>query len=132
MHLKSKLNEITKNTNESVHDRFLKIKDIEDELTALGETVKEEQISQVVLKGVKKEYNHFVTSIAVRENFPSLEDFKALLIQEEETFKEDMPSYNKQESALAMVRGGRAVTKRKTWKRKSSPFQQQLKISKPR
>ncbi|MCO5559847.1 hypothetical protein L7F22_013451 [Adiantum nelumboides] len=61
---------------------------------------------QSILKGIK-EYKHFVTSLAVRESFPSLEDLTSLLLQEEERFGEDNPTSRNQPSALIMRQGGR-------------------------
>ncbi|MCO5579388.1 hypothetical protein L7F22_033243 [Adiantum nelumboides] len=62
---------------------------------------------QSILKGIKKEYKHFVTSLAVRESFSSLEDLTSLLLQEEERFGEDNPTSRNQPSALIMRQRGR-------------------------
>ncbi|MCO5603674.1 hypothetical protein L7F22_057825 [Adiantum nelumboides] len=107
MHLKSKLNEATKSSSESVHEYLLKLRNIQDELAAIGEEVSDADMIQFILKGIKKEYRHFVTSLAVRESFPSLEDLTSLLLQEEERFGEDNPTSRNQPSALIMGQGGR-------------------------
>ncbi|MCO5567224.1 hypothetical protein L7F22_020913 [Adiantum nelumboides] len=107
MHLKSKLNEATKSSSESVHEYSLKLRNIQDELAAMGEEVSDADMIQSILKGIKKEYKHFVTSLAVRESFPSLEDLTSLLLQEEERFGEDNPTSRNQPSALIMRQGGR-------------------------
>ncbi|MCO5557073.1 hypothetical protein L7F22_034455 [Adiantum nelumboides] len=82
MHLKSKLNEATKSSSESVHEYLFKLRNIQDELAAIGEEVSNADMIQSILKRIKKEYKHFVTSLAVRESFPSLEDLTSLLLQE--------------------------------------------------
>ncbi|MCO5599502.1 hypothetical protein L7F22_053607 [Adiantum nelumboides] len=107
MHLKSKLNEATKNSSESVHEYLLKLRNIQDELAAIGEEVSHANMIQSILKGIKKDYKHFVTSLAVRESFPSLKDLTSLLLQEEERFEEDNPTSRNQPSALIMRQGGR-------------------------
>ncbi|MCO5570299.1 hypothetical protein L7F22_024017 [Adiantum nelumboides] len=107
MHLKSKLNEATKSSSESVHEYLLKLRNIQDELAAIGEEVSDVDMIQSILKGIKKEYKHFVTSLAVRESFLSLEDLTSLLLQEEERFGEDNPTSRNQPSALIMDQGGR-------------------------
>ncbi|MCO5587934.1 hypothetical protein L7F22_041887 [Adiantum nelumboides] len=107
MHLKSKLNEATKSSSESVHEYLLKLRNIQDELAAIGEEVSDADMIQSILKGIKKEYKHFVTSLAIRESFPSLEDLTSLLLQEEERFGEDNPTSRNQPSALIMRQGGR-------------------------
>ncbi|MCO5557072.1 hypothetical protein L7F22_010628 [Adiantum nelumboides] len=107
MHLKSKLNEATKSSSESVHEYLFKLRNIQDELAAIGEEVSNADMIQSILKGIKKEYKHFVTSLAVRESFPSLEDLTSLLLQEEERFGEDNPTSRNQPSALIMGQGGR-------------------------
>ncbi|MCO5605635.1 hypothetical protein L7F22_059818 [Adiantum nelumboides] len=107
MHLKSKLNEATKSSSESVHEYLLKLRNIQDELAVIGEEVSDADMIQSILKGIKKEYKHFVTSLAVRESFPSLEDLTSLLLQEEERFVEDNPTSRNQPSALIMGQGER-------------------------
>ncbi|MCO5564611.1 hypothetical protein L7F22_018276 [Adiantum nelumboides] len=107
MHLKSKLNEATKSSSESVHEYLLKLRNIQDELAAIREEVSDADMIQSILKGIKKEYKHFVTSLAVRESFPSLEDLTSLLLQEEERFGEDNPTSKNQPSAFIMRQGGR-------------------------
>ncbi|MCO5611067.1 hypothetical protein L7F22_065317 [Adiantum nelumboides] len=107
MHLKSKLNEATKSSSESVHKYLLKLGNIQDELAAIGEEVSDADMIQSTLKGIKKEYKHFVTSLAVRKSFLSLEDLTSLLFQEEERFGEENPTSWNQPSALIMHQGGR-------------------------
>ncbi|MCO5573146.1 hypothetical protein L7F22_026912 [Adiantum nelumboides] len=107
MHLKSKLNEATKSSSESMHEYLLKLRNIQDELAAIGEEVSDVDMIQSILKGIKKEYKHFVTSLAVRESFPSLEDLTSLLLLEEKRFGEDNPTSRNQPSALIMGQGGR-------------------------
>ncbi|MCO5557878.1 hypothetical protein L7F22_011450 [Adiantum nelumboides] len=107
MHLKSKLNEATKSSSESVHEYLLKLRNIQDELAAIGEEVSDVDMVQSILKGIKKEYKHFVTSLAVKESFPSLEDLTSHLLQEEERFGEDNPISRNQPSALIIRQGGR-------------------------
>ncbi|MCO5603555.1 hypothetical protein L7F22_057706 [Adiantum nelumboides] len=107
MHLKSKLNEATKSSSESMHEYLLKLRNIQDELAAIGEEVSDADMIQSILKGIKKEYKNFVTSLAVRESFPSLEDLISLLLQEEERFGEDNPTSRNQPSALIMHQGRR-------------------------
>ncbi|MCO5554251.1 hypothetical protein L7F22_007779 [Adiantum nelumboides] len=67
MHLKSKLNEATKSSSESMHEYLLKLRNIQDELAAIGEEVSDADMIHSILKGIKKEYKHFVTSLAIRE-----------------------------------------------------------------
>ncbi|MCO5573286.1 hypothetical protein L7F22_027055 [Adiantum nelumboides] len=104
MHLK---NEATKSSSESVHEYLLKLRNIQDELAAMGEEVSDADMIQSILKGIKKEYKNFVNSLAIRESFPSLEDLTSLLLQEEESIGEDNPTSRNQPFALIMRQGGR-------------------------
>ncbi|MCO5551421.1 hypothetical protein L7F22_004924 [Adiantum nelumboides] len=106
MHLKSKLNEATKSSSESVHEYLLKLRNIQDELAAIREEVSDADMIQSILKRIK-EYKHFVTSLAVRESFPSLENLTSLLLQKEERFGEDNPTSRNLPSALIMREGER-------------------------
>ncbi|MCO5606454.1 hypothetical protein L7F22_060642 [Adiantum nelumboides] len=108
MHLKSKLNEATKSSSESVHEYLLKLRNIQDELVAIGEEVSDADMIQSILKGIK-EYKHFVTSLAVRESFSSLEDLTSLLLQEEERFGEDNPISGTSHLPLSCVKEGDTI-----------------------
>lgn len=69
----------------SIFQLFIKIKNLCFEISVLdpNEPVSEARIRQHIVHGQKKEYTLFVTSIQGWDQQPSLEEFKNLLLSQE-------------------------------------------------
>jgi hypothetical protein len=79
----------------SINEYSLKIKGIVESLTSINVFVDDDDLVNVCLNGLGKEYKPFKTSIIVRENVPNFWDLMSMLIVEDKTLKEDCSTQNK-------------------------------------
>lgn len=70
MVLRKKLRNIRMNKSESVASYFTRIKQVHNELSAVGEAVDESEIVKIALNGCTKQWDTFVTCIFAREKLP--------------------------------------------------------------
>jgi hypothetical protein len=79
----------------SINEYSLKIKGIVKSLASINVFVDDDDLVNVCLNGLGKEYKPFKTSITVRENVPNFRDLVSILIVEEKTLNEDCSTQNK-------------------------------------
>ncbi|KAF6170817.1 hypothetical protein GIB67_015769 [Kingdonia uniflora] len=82
MQLKSRLQPIKKNSD-SITDYLQHIKQIVDNLAALGSTIDDEDVVFNILNGLPAEFDAFTTSIRVRSTPITSDDLHGLLLSEE-------------------------------------------------
>jgi hypothetical protein len=79
----------------SINEYSLKIKGIVESLASINVSVDDDDLVNVCLNGLGKEYKPFKTSITVMENVPNFRDLVSMLIVEEKTLNEDYSTQNK-------------------------------------
>jgi hypothetical protein len=79
----------------SINEYSLKIKGIVESLASINVSVDDDDLVNVCLNGLGKEYKPFKTSIIVKENVPNFRDLVSMLIVEEKTLNEDCSTQNK-------------------------------------
>ncbi len=78
-----------------INEYSLKIRGIVESLASINAFVDDDDLVNVCLNGLGKEYKPFKTSITVRENVPNFWDLVSMLIVEEKTLNEDYSTQNK-------------------------------------
>jgi hypothetical protein len=81
--------------NMSINEYSLKIKGIVESLTSINVFVDDDDLVNVCLNGLGKEYKPFKTSIIVRENVPNFRNLVSMLIVEEKTLNENYSTQHK-------------------------------------
>jgi len=94
LQLKQELH-IVEKKNMSINEYSLKIKGIVESLASIKLSVDDDDLVNVCLNGLGKEYKPFRTSITVKENVPNFQDLVSMLIVEEETLNEYCSTQNK-------------------------------------
>ncbi len=94
LQLKQELHTMEKK-NMSINEYSLKIKGIVESLASINVFVDDDDLVNVCLNGLGKEYKPFKTSMTVRVNVPNFRDFVSMLIVEEKTLNEDCSTQNK-------------------------------------
>ena len=61
-----------------------RIKDMKDKLGDIGEKVSNTDLVTIALNGMLKDYQMFITGLAMREKAPTFEELTCILFQEEE------------------------------------------------
>jgi len=79
----------------SINEYSLKIKGIVESLASINVSMDDDDLVNVCLNGLGKEYKPFKTSIIVKENVPNFWDLVSMLIVEEKTLNEDCSTQNK-------------------------------------
>ncbi len=79
----------------SINEYSLKIKGIVESLASINVYVDDDDLVNVCLNGLGKEYKHVKTSITIKENVPNFRDLVSMLIVEEKTLNEDCSTQNK-------------------------------------
>jgi hypothetical protein len=93
LQLKQELHTVEKNM--SINEYSLKIEAIVESLESINVSVDDDDLVNVCLNGLGKEYKPFKTSITIRENVPNFWDLVSMLIVEEKTLNEDCSTQNK-------------------------------------
>ena len=73
MALKDKLHGTKMTRDENVSSYLTRLRQIKDELSAVGEVIPDFELVRIALKGFTKEWDVFVKCVVGRENFPSWE-----------------------------------------------------------
>jgi hypothetical protein len=94
LQLKQELHTVEKK-NMSIDEYSLKIKGIVESLASINVFVDDDDLVNVCLNGLGKEYKPFKTSITIKENVPNFRDLVSMLIVEEKTLNENCFTQNK-------------------------------------
>ena len=81
--LKSRLYNLKLEEGGSVSEFLKEVKDISNQLIAIGETVSNDEIVEHVLNALPKSYEHFVSSIGLRDHLPDVTTLTGLLLHDE-------------------------------------------------
>ena len=81
--LKSKLYNLKLEEGGSVAEFLKEVKDISNQLIAIGETVSNDEIVEHVLNALPESYEHFVSSIGLRDRLPDVTTLTGLLLHDE-------------------------------------------------
>jgi len=113
--LKTKLMSIKMEANEGVSKFISRIKDLSDNLAAIGEEVDSTDQVTIALKGLLPDYRVFISALAAREKPPNFVDLTGILLQEEERMK----NYDQdaKSSDLALMARGKYMHRGKPWGR---------------
>ncbi len=79
----------------SINEHSFKIKGIVESLASINVSVDDDDLVNICLNGLGKEYKPFTTSITIRENVPNFRDLVSMLIVEEKTLNEYYYTQNK-------------------------------------
>ncbi|KAA8529815.1 hypothetical protein F0562_034328 [Nyssa sinensis] len=83
MQLRNDLQRVKKDSAKPMKDYLNKVKQITDKLAATSNTISDEEIVLVILKGLPREYMSFKTAIRAREASITVEELSNLLLSEE-------------------------------------------------
>ena len=81
--LKSRLHALQLEEGGSVFDMLKEVREITNQLAAIGECISDEDIIENILNSLLESYEGFVSSITYRENAPSFVEFTSLLLHDE-------------------------------------------------
>jgi len=113
--LKTKLLSIKMEANENIATYVSRIKDLCDQLSAIGDVVSNSDMVTITLKGLIRDYHVFISSLGGRAKPPTFSELTGILLQEEERMKVfEMDSHT---SELALVARGKQPYKGKPWDR---------------
>jgi hypothetical protein len=84
----------------NINDYSTKVKNLANALTSIRAHVDDEDLVDMTLNGLGKDYSQFRTLIAVRETFPDSQDLITLLISEEMRVVGTSSNGGSQESAF--------------------------------
>jgi hypothetical protein len=84
----------------NISDYSTNVKNLAYVLTFIGAPVNDENLVNVTLNGLGKNYSQFRTSIVVRKTFPDFQDLITLLISEEMRIVGTSSNGGSQESAF--------------------------------
>ena len=74
-------------TNETITTYVSRIKNLCDQLNAIGDKVSNTNMVTIALKGLIKDYQYFVSSLGGRVKLPTFIELTGILLQEEERMK---------------------------------------------
>jgi hypothetical protein len=83
MSLKNELCDMKMNNDDSITSYFVRIFQLRDQLKAIGETISEKELVNIVLNGLPKTWDAFSTSINTRKEYPTFEELWTCCAQEE-------------------------------------------------
>eukprot|EP00253_Pinus_taeda_P035070 PITA_35070 len=82
--LKGKLFALKMGENESVGGFMARVKDLKDQLGAIGEKVSDSDLVTLTLNRMTDEYQTFISALSAREKAPLFDELTTILLQEEE------------------------------------------------
>ena len=85
--LKTKLLSMKMEANENIVTYVSRIKDLCDQLNAIGDKVSNTDMVTITLKGLIRDYQYFVSSLGGRSKPPTFIELTRILLQEEERMK---------------------------------------------
>ena len=113
MFLKTKLLSIKMAANENITSYVSRIKDLCDQLSAIGDTVSNTDMVTITLKGLIRDYHVFISSLGGRATPPTFNELTRILLQEEERMK--VFEMDSQYSKVALMEKGKQPYRGKTW-----------------
>ena len=84
MFLKTKILSMKMEVNENIATNVSRIKDLCDQLGAIGEKVSNFDMVTITLKGLIRDYQVFISSLGGRAQPPTFNELTGILLQEEE------------------------------------------------
>jgi hypothetical protein len=81
--LKSKIQNLKLDEGGSVAEFLKEVRNISNQLIAIGETMPDSMIVEHILNALPESYENFVTSIGLRDQFPNLTSLTGLLLHDE-------------------------------------------------
>ena len=85
--LKTKLLSMKMEAHENITTYVSKIKDLCDQLSAIGDKVSNSDMVTITLKGLIRNYHAFISSRGGRAKLPTFNELTMILLQEEEIMK---------------------------------------------
>jgi putative lipoic acid-binding regulatory protein len=73
MSLKNELRDMKMNNDDSIRSYFVMISQLRDQLQAIGETISEKELVNIVLNVLPKMWDAFSTSVNTRKEYPTFE-----------------------------------------------------------
>ena len=99
--------------HENITTYVSRIKDLCDQLSAIGDKVSNSDMVTITLKGLIRNYHVFISSLGGRAKPPTFNELTGILLQEEERMKVfEMDSHT---SELVLVAKGKQPYKGKPW-----------------
>jgi hypothetical protein len=83
LHLKHQLQIVRMTSEDTIVSYLMKITQIQDQLTTIGETVQDVELVNVALRGLPRSWEPFVQGICARDKFPDFDRLWTDCIQEE-------------------------------------------------
>lgn len=82
--LRTKLNRVHMNEDDTVDGFLTKVKVLRDKLRAVGERIRDVELVQATMSGMITSYQMFMSDIASRERLSTFEELHGILLQEEQ------------------------------------------------
>lgn len=121
--LKGKLFTLKMGENESVGGFMARVKDLKDQLGAIGEKVLDSYLVTLTLNRMTYEYHTFISALSAREKAPLFDELTTILLQEEERRQNLKTQGN--DLALMAKRRQHRVKQRQHQQQQQQPQQQQ-------
>ena len=120
--LRNQINQSYRHSNESGSAYLLRVKELNNQLSSIGDAMKAEELVQVVLNGLGETYENFVEGISIQRESKTLDELQSLLIGKELRHQSVQASKGiLNEQALAMGRGRGTSRGRGRWNNQCTP-----------
>jgi hypothetical protein len=125
MSLKNELHDMKMNDDDSITSYFVRISQLRDQLQAIEDIISEKELVNIVLNGLPKTWDAFVTSMNTRKEYPTFEELWICCAQEESRIsakEKPQKKYDNQafitrfKNFRILVQGGSQI-KRKTFQK---------------
>jgi hypothetical protein len=83
MSLKNELCDMKMNNDNNITSYFVRISQLRDQLQAIGETISEKELVNIVLNGLPKMWDAISASMNTRKEYPTFEEIWTCCAQEE-------------------------------------------------
>eukprot|EP00253_Pinus_taeda_P031194 PITA_31194 len=122
--LKGKLFALRMGENESVGGFMARVKDLKDQLGAIGEKVSDSNLVTLTLNRMTDEYQTFISALSTREKAPLFDELTAIMLQEEER-RQNLKTQGNDLALMAKRRQHRG--KQRQYQQQQQQLQQQQK-----
>jgi putative lipoic acid-binding regulatory protein len=115
MSLKNELRDMKMNNDDNITSYFVRISQLRDQLQAIGETISEKELVNIVLNGLPKTWDAFAASMNTRKEYPTFEELWTCCGQEESRINAKEKPQKKYDDQAFTARFKNFRNKKKVW-----------------
>ena len=112
--LRRQIFQCTQRDGENAHSFILRVKSLNDDLACIDEGIKDVELVQVMLNGLKEDHDNLVQSFAIQKSLPSVDDLQEVLVAEEHRLQAKNGGSSNQGQEEAFFTKGRFKGKNKS------------------